>query len=103
MDLVEKLVWIILATSLIGFFFINEAYAEDRYEILRFTHPDNPTVCIMEPEPVVQDMFHEEVFKMTVDSVLIWQNDMKAYTGGNWFMPIFYYEHEEHFDKVKLV
>lgn len=100
MDLVEKLIWIILATSLIGFFFINEAYAEDRYEILRFTHPDNPTVCIMEPEPIIQDRFHEEVFKLTVDSVLIWQNDMKAYTGGNWFMSIFYYEYEEHFDKV---
>ena len=57
----------------------------------------------MEPEPIIQDRFHEEVFKITVDSVLIWQNDMKSYTGGNWFMPIFYYEYEEHFDKVKLV
>ena len=100
MDLVEKIVWILLIVCLVFFFSLNSVYAEDRFEILRFVHPDNPTVCIMEPEPVVQDIFHEEVFKITVDSVLIWQNEMKAYSDGDWFIPIFYYEHEEHFDKV---
>ena len=54
----------------------------------------------MEPEPIVQDRFHEEVFDMTVQSVLIWQNEMKTYTGGDWYMPISYYEHENHFDKT---
>ena len=100
MDLVEKIVWIVLIVSLVCFFSLTTAFAEDRYEILRYIHPNNPTVCIMEPEPIIQDRFHEEVFKITVDSVLIWQNDMKSYTGGNWFMPIFYYEYEEHFDKI---
>ena len=100
MDLVEKIIWILLIVCLVSFFSLNSAFAEDRYEVLRFVHSYNPNVCIMEPEPIIQDRFHEEVFELTVDSVLIWQNDMKSYTGGNWFMPIFYYEYEEHFDKV---
>ena len=100
MDLVEKIVWILLIVCLVSFFSLNSAYGEDKIEVLRLSHPDNPTVCIMQPEPIIQDRFHEDVFKLTVDSVLSWQNEMSDYTDGNWFMPMFYYEYEEHFDKV---
>ena len=69
MDVVEKIVWLVLLVSLVCFFSLNNAYGEDRFEILRFAHPDNPSVCIMEPEPIIQDRFHEEIFKMTAASV----------------------------------
>jgi hypothetical protein len=79
---------------------LNFAYAEDVLETLRMVHKDNPTVCIFEPEPIIQERFHKDVFHSTADSVLIWGNEMTQYTGGNWYMDIKYYEYEHHADKL---
>jgi len=79
---------------------LNFAYAEDWIETLRFVHKDNPTVCIFEPHPIIQERFHKDVFRVTVDSVLIWGNEMTQYTGGDWYMDIKYYEYKHHVDKV---
>ena len=78
---------------------MNHAYAEDKMEYLGFQHSDNPNICIMEPEPELQERFHSEIFKTTVDAILVFQNDMQEYSDGNWTMPIFYHEYETHMDK----
>ena len=100
MDLVEKIMWIVCIVSLVCFFSLNNAYGEDRFEILKFIHSYNPNVCIMEPDHAIQERFHNEVYNSTINSVLIWQNEMRAYSDGDWFMPIYYHEYETHFDKV---
>jgi hypothetical protein len=99
MDLVEKIVWIMLLVSLIGFFSLQSAFGEDKYEVIRFIHKDNPNVCIMQPEPDLQERFHEEVLDITINSVLSWQDEMRNMTDGNWIMPLEYHQYEEHFDK----
>ena len=90
----------ILITLLILTGGLNFAYAEDWIETLRFVHKDNPTVCIFEPHPIIQERFHKDVFRATVNSVLIWGNEMTQYTGGDWYMDIKYYEYKYHVDKV---
>jgi len=94
-----KIVLIVLMVSLVFPYSLNGAYGDDKFEVIRFIHKDNPNVCIMEPEPSLQERFHEEVLDLTINSVLNWQNEMKLLTGGNWFMPIEYHVYEEHFDK----
>ena len=98
MDFVEKILWIVLIVSLVCLFSLNSVVA-DKFEVIRFIHKDNPNVCIMQPEPDLQERFHEEVLDITINSVLNWQNEMKHMTGGNWFMPMEYHPYEEHFDK----
>ena len=100
MDLVEKLVWIVCIVSLVCLLSLSAVYAEDKFETLKFIHSYNPNICIMEPDPTIQERFHNEVVKSTIDSVLTWQNEMSAYSDGDWFMPIYYHEHETHFDKI---
>ena len=92
-------VLLVLLVSIVCVSSLNTIWAVDEFEVIRFVHKDNPNVCIMEPEPDLQERFHEEVLQITIDSVLNWQNEMKILTGGNWFMPIEYHPHEEHFDK----
>ena len=69
MDSVEKIMWLILILSLVLFFSLNSAFA-DKFEVIRFIHNDNPRVCVMEPEPDLQERFHEEVLDITLKSVL---------------------------------
>ena len=102
MDLVEKIVWIVCLVCLVClvcFFSLDVAFA-DKYEVIRFIHNDNPNVCIMEPEPDLQERFHEEILDITINSVLSWQNEMRNMTDGNWIMPLEYHQYEEHFDKT---
>jgi len=100
MDRAERIVWIVLIVSLVSFSLFVVVYGEDKIETMKVFHKDNPTVCIFEPEQDLQDRFHSTIFKSTVDSVLIWQNEMKSYSGGNWYMPIFYYQYGEHVNKT---
>lgn len=86
--------------TVLSFLLLNNVFAEDQYEVLSFEHPTNPTVCIMEPDYVIQDRFHKEILTLTARAVLVWQNEMTEYAGGNWYMPIEYYEYEKHFDKT---
>lgn len=99
MDLTEKILWLVLTVSLLCFFSLQSVFADDKFEVIRFIHNDNPNVCIMQPEPDLQERFHEEILDITINSVLSWQNEMIYLTGGNWFMPIEYHPYEEHFDK----
>jgi predicted Zn-dependent protease len=99
MDLVEKISWILLIVTLVSFG-IHYAYAEDTMNTLGFEHRYNPVTCIMEPPPNIQDKFHDTMFAMTYESVRLWSTEMYDYTGGNWYIPMRYYEHEEHFDKT---
>ena len=100
MDRAEHIVWIVLIVSLVSFSLFVVVYGEDKIETMKVFHKDNPSVCIFEPEQDLQDRFHSTIFKHTVDSVLIWQNEMKSYSGGNWYMPIFYYQYGEHVNKT---
>ena len=100
MDRAEHIVWIVLIVSLVSFSLFVVVYGEDKIETMKVFQKDNPSVCIFEPEQDLQDRFHSTIFKHTVDSVLIWQNEMKSYSGGNWYMPIFYYQYGEHVNKT---
>lgn len=99
MDLVEKILWIVLIVSLVSFG-IHYVYAEDTIDTLGFEHKNNPVTCIMEPPPIIQDRFHDSIFIMTYESVRMWSTEMHDYTGGDWFIPMRYYEYEDHFDKT---
>ena len=99
MDTVEKIVWLILVISLGLFGGVISAFGEDRIETMRIFHKDNPNVCIFEPSSELQERFHDSLFRYSVESVLIWQNEMEQYSNGDWTMPIFYYEYGEHVDK----
>jgi hypothetical protein len=63
-------------------------------------HKENPLVCIMEPEPELQERFYDELLLLAYDSVMLWQNNLKSYTGGNWYMVMELVPHEKHFDKM---
>ena len=94
-----KVIIIVLISFCLIIGSISSVSGDDRLETMKMFHKKNPTVCIMEPNPVIQERFHDEVFMMTVQSVLTWENEMKSHTGGNWHMPMKYIELERHDDK----
>ena len=100
MENIQRLLWIMLITSLVVFFSLEFAFGEDKIETLRYVHKDNPTVCIMEPSPIIQERFHEEILDVTISSIKAWEIEMIEHTGGNWYLPIKYYMWEFHFDKL---
>lgn len=63
-------------------------------------HKDNPLVCIMEPNPELQERFYNELLILTYDSVMLWQNNLKSYSGGNWYMMMELISFEKHYDKL---
>jgi|15BtaG_2_1085339.scaffolds.fasta_scaffold02302_3 hypothetical protein len=100
MDRTEKVLWVSMIITLFLFFTINYAFAEDQIEILGFEHSTNPNICIMEPDPLLQERYNNELLKATYDSVRTWESELTSYTGGNWSFDIWEYEYEQHFDKM---
>jgi len=88
-----------LLSILILFSSLNTASAEDRIYSMRLAHADNPTFCIMEPSSDLTEIYHEYLLKTTFDAVMEWQTEMNQFTEGDWDIPVFIYEYEEHFDK----
>ena len=62
-------------------------------------HKSNPLICIMEPIPELQERFHNELLLLAYDSSMLWQNNLKSYSGGNWYMMMELIPYEDHFDK----
>ena len=63
-------------------------------------HKENPLICIMEPESELQERFYNELLLLAYDSSMLWQNNLKSYSGGNWYMVMELVPYEDHFDKV---
>ena len=73
-------------------------YGEDTFKTIgnNIWHKSNPTVCIMEPEPSLQERFYGGVLYDAYSSVKEWQNGLIDYSGGNWNMDVRFYDYEYH-------
>ena len=100
MDRTEKVLWVSMIITLFLFYSINYAFAYDKIEVINFPHEKNPNVCIMEPDPLLQERYNNEILKATYDSVRTWESELISYTGGNWSFDIWEYDYEQHFDKM---
>ena len=62
------------------------AYGQDTFKTIgnNIWHKDNPTVCIAEPEPSLQERFYGGVLYDAYSTVKQWQNKLIDYSGGNW-------------------
>jgi len=98
------LVWIIFAWTI--FSLVDSASGIDKIETMGVVHKDNPTTCIMEPEPILQERFYNEILTLTILTVQDWSDSMDLYTMNSkhydptgWDIPIKLVEYEDHFDK----
>ena len=46
----------------------------------------------MEPDPLLQERYNNEILKATYDSVRTWESELISYTGGNWSFDIWEYK-----------
>ena len=84
MDLMDgRIVWVIClmigVVLLIGW--IDDVYG-DKLEVMGIAHKDNPMVCIMEPEPIMQFRFYNNDLELTNQAIDEWSNEMFNYTNG---------------------
>ena len=77
------------------------AYGQDTFKTIgnNIWHKDNPTVCIAEPEPSLQERFYGGVLYDAYSTVKQWQNKLIDYSGGNWVMNVKFFDYEYHNDK----
>ena len=76
-------------------------YGEDTFKTIgdNIWHKSNPTICITEPEPSLQERFYGGVLYDAYYTVKAWQNGLIDYSGGNWTMDVRFYDYEFHNDK----
>ena len=96
---------IIVSTPTIVFAEANSTMAtlpeSDRVEVIGMHYKDNPLVCIMEPEPILQPMFYQSTLLISYNAVIDWQDSMYDYTSAthpdaNWYIPMMLVEWDEH-------
>ena len=81
---------------------LSVAFAEetsDVFESINLIHSNNPNVCIMEPDELIQPQYNEFLFKDTFNIIQNIEQTMTDMTGGNWYMPVYSFDYEEHHDK----
>lgn len=90
----------LLAFTMVGVMFgftIQEAFG-DYFKTINIRFTDNPTTCIFEPE-YDEEYFNQYQLYSVFTGIKEWENTMTLATGGDWYIPLYLYEWEEHIDK----
>lgn len=78
------IVWLIVGVAFAGF--ISNVYG-DYFRTIGVYHTDNPTICIMYPDPEIDDRT-DMLSEVTHSAINEWQTKLVNATGGNWNMTI---------------
>lgn len=90
----------LIAFAMVGTMFgltLQEAFG-DYFKTLNIRFTDNPVTCIFEPEYDVA-YFNTYTIQAVFDGIKEWEKTMNISTGGDWYVPLYLYEWEEHIDK----
>ena len=98
--------WFVITMFLIAFIMIGlmtglviqQAHA-DYFEAINLRFIDNPNVCIFEPE-YDEDYFNNETVYPIFSGIKEWETTLEKSTKGDWYIPIYVYQWEDHIDKV---
>ena len=90
-----------LAFAMVGLMFgltLQEAFG-DYFKTINLRFIDNPNVCIFEPE-YDEDYFNSEMIYSVFSGIKEWETTLEKSTKGDWYLPIYVYQWEDHIDKV---
>jgi hypothetical protein len=76
---------------------LQEAFG-DYFKTINLRFIDNPNVCIFEPE-YDEDYFNSEMIYSVFSGIKEWETTLEKSTKGDWYLPIYVYQWEEHIDK----
>ena len=90
----------LLAFIMVGLVFgltLQEAFG-DYFKTINLRFIDNPNVCIFEPE-YDEDYFNNEMIYSVFSGIKEWETTLEKSTKGNWYLPTYVYQWEDHIDK----
>lgn len=90
-----------LAFAMVGLMIgltMQEAFG-DYFNVVNIRYNDNPVTCVFEPE-YDEDYFNSNQLNAVFTGVKEWENTLTRATGGDWYIPIYVYEWEDHLEKT---
>jgi len=71
----------------------------DYMDTMSLYQADNPTVCIMSPDPLIEPTFYPYMYDITRSTVWEWETKLEHATDGDWHFPINEYPFDIHNNK----